>query len=133
MSAINVVAETDTTVTLSRRDFEDLLSQLEEVADRDAVASHKERVMRLGAKEARRLAYTAIEVDRMLDEGMSPLTVWRERAGLSGRALAAAARVSPSYLAEIEAGRKPGSVAAIKAIAAALRVPMEYLVPERQG
>ncbi|MCA3149794.1 MAG: hypothetical protein ING77_01285 [Rhodocyclaceae bacterium] len=32
-----------------------------------------------------------------------------------------------SYLSEIESGRKPGSAAAIRAVANALRVPMEDL------
>ena len=82
------------------------------------------RAARLNADEVRRLVYTAAEVDRMLDAGVSPITIWRERAGLSGRALAAAA-VSPSCLAEIEAGKKPGGTAAIRAT---LRVPMELLV-----
>ncbi len=128
MSAIDLVSSTDTTVTLSRRDFEDLVRRVEDLADRDAVEDHRARAARLGADEIRRLAYTAAEVDRMLDMGVSPITIWRERAGLSGRALAAAAGVSPSYLAEIEAGKKPGSTAAIKAIGATLRVPMELLV-----
>jgi transcriptional regulator with XRE-family HTH domain len=33
--------------------------------------------------------------------------------------------VSPSYLTEIETGRKPGSFAAMAKLAAALRVPLD--------
>ena len=64
----------------------------------------------------------------MLDDNVSVVVIRREREGLSQRALAEKAGISPSYLAEIEAGKKPGSMAAIKALAVALRVPMEYLV-----
>ena len=49
--------------------------------------------------------------------------------GMTQRALADAAGVSPSYLAEIEAKRKPGSVEATRRLARALAVPMEHLVP----
>ena len=63
----------------------------------------------------------------MLD-GQSALATWRNRAGLTQRALATAAEISPSYLAEIEAGKKPGSAAAIRAVARVLNVPMEMLV-----
>ena len=36
------------------------------------------------------------------------MKVWHEECGLTQRALAEQARVSPSYLAEIETGKKPG-------------------------
>ena len=47
---------------------------------------------------------------------------------MTQRQLAAAALTSPSYLAEIEAGKKPGSASALARIARVLQVPMEHLV-----
>ena len=64
----------------------------------------------------------------MLDDDVSPLTIWRERAGLSGRALATRAGVSASYLTEIESGKKPGSPAAFKADCRSLNVPIGALI-----
>ena len=65
-------------------------------------------------------------VDRLL-AGESAIRIWREHRGLTLTALAEMASVSVSYLSEIESGRKPGSAAAIRAVANALRVPMEDL------
>jgi len=48
---------------------------------------------------------------------------------LSQTALAAAAEISPGYLNEIEKDKKPGSVAALRKLAAVLNVPMENLAP----
>jgi transcriptional regulator with XRE-family HTH domain len=42
--------------------------------------------------------------------------------------LASQAGVSPSYLAEIETARNPGSASALRDLASVLQVPMEYLV-----
>jgi transcriptional regulator with XRE-family HTH domain len=42
--------------------------------------------------------------------------------------LAVAASIPAGYLSEIESRRKPGSVAAYRALATALAVPMEELV-----
>lgn len=54
---------------------------------------------------------------------------WRSRRGLSARALAARAGVDPGYLSQIETGRKPGSVRALRALAGALGVPLDALAP----
>ena len=48
------------------------------------------------------------------------------------RALAGAADLAASYLAEIETGRKRGSAAAIRRLAKVLQVDMEDLVGEPQ-
>lgn len=60
--------------------------------------------------------------------GESPVRLWRGKRNLTQQALAAAADVSVSYLAEIEASKKPGSAVALRRIAVALDVPMENLV-----
>ncbi|WP_373277651.1 helix-turn-helix domain-containing protein [Asaia astilbis] len=55
------------------------------------------------------------------------LTILRERKGLTQAALAVSAGIIKTYLNEIEKGKKPGSVDAIKKFAAALDVPMDVL------
>ena len=125
MSEITTVNET---VTLTRAEWEAVQTQLEDLSDRLAAKRSEERLATLGADEARRLSYTAEEARKIALDDVAPLTIWRERAGLSQRALARAAKISPSYLAEIEAGKKPGSVAALASLAAVLTVPIERLV-----
>ncbi len=127
MNAIIPVDQTETTVTLTRTDYEALIGRLEDVADHKAIRRSEADRARLGEDEYRRLCYTNAETRRIVLENVAPLTIWRERAGLSQRALATAAKVSPSYLAEIERGKKPGSVAALASLAAVLAVPMEHL------
>ena len=103
---------------------------MEDVIDRVASRDYDAWVAQIGEDEARRLSYTAAEVDRLLD-GASPVTIWRERAGLSQATLAEAAGVNASYLNEIEQRKKPGSVAAIRSLAKVLRVSMDQLVDQK--
>ena len=129
MNIIVPVEETEATVTLMRADYEALMERLEEAHDLVAVDRSEAWRAVVGEGQARRLSYTAAEARRMVLDDVSALTIWRERTGLSQRALARAAGVSASYLAEIEGGRKPGSAAAVRAIALVLQVPMEHLMP----
>jgi predicted transcriptional regulator len=46
---------------------------------------------------------------RPILDGVLPLTIWRERVGLSQAALADAAGVNASYLNEIEQGKSPAA------------------------
>jgi transcriptional regulator with XRE-family HTH domain len=64
---------------------------------------------------------------RILDDE-SPVKVWREKRGLTQRELAEQAAVSPSYLAEIETGKKPGSAVALRKLSRVLAIPMENLL-----
>jgi DNA-binding XRE family transcriptional regulator len=85
------------------------------------------RVAEVGWSEIKRLGYSIDESLRMID-GVSPIMIWRERKKISQREAAARAGIGPSYLAEIETGRKPGSVAAVTALARLFDVPMEQLL-----
>ena len=96
---------TDETVTVSRADWERLIGQLEDQADLAAVETSRAREAELGPEEFRRLCYTGAEAERVLLSDVSPITIWRERAGMTQRGLARAAGVSSSYLAEIESGK----------------------------
>ena len=66
---------------------------------------------------------------RRLAEGAVPLTVWREHRGLSADVLAARAGVLPETLASIEAGKEDVPLRTMSAIARALRIDIDDLVP----
>lgn len=127
MTVIKPLAETRETVTLTRADFNALLHAAEDAADLAAVEAHRANEDRVGWETARGNYLTADEARRLLD-GASAVRVWREKRGMTQRALAAAAEVAVGYLAEIEGGRKPGSAGALCRIAGVLDVPMEHLV-----
>jgi hypothetical protein len=65
--------------------------------------------------------------ERILD-GEPPLRIWRERRKLSLQKLSNATGIGVGYLGDIDAGKKPGSAAALKKCAKALGVGMEDLV-----
>ena len=127
MTAIKLLSETKETVTLKRADFETLLRAGEDFSGSlAAVDAHRAYEDRVGWETARRNYLTAEEARRLLDGEIS-VRVWREKRGISQRALAEAAEVSPSYLAEIEGGKKPGGSGALQRIGRILDVPMENL------
>jgi len=118
---IRPIAETSDTVTLRRADFEalaELVEDARDVADIDAVAA------RIAAGETEVFPFEL--AGRLLD-GEHPVKVFREHRGHSLRGLAEMSGVSPSYLSEIEAGKKPGSFEAMGRIAAALGIPLDLL------
>ena len=104
-----------------------LLSELEDALDRAVVVERRRHEAAQGVHAARRNYLTAPEARRLL-EGESPVKVWREKRGSSQRELAVAAGVGAGYLAEIETGRKPGSVAALARLARALQVQIDDLI-----
>ena len=104
------------TLTISRAEYDALTERLEDLEDI------------LAAMNARGGQPMPLEWARRIIEGKSPVRVWREFRGLSLRALAAKAGVSPGYLSEIELGKKPGSVDAYKALAEALDASVDWLV-----
>jgi DNA-binding XRE family transcriptional regulator len=125
--AIHPIAETDDSVTLRRDDFEaliDLVADAQDLADIEAVKR------RIAASETEVFPFEVAE--RLLD-GDHPVRVFREHRSLGLRELAKAAGVSPSYLSEIEAGEKPGSVEFLSRVSAALGVSMDLLARRRAG
>jgi ribosome-binding protein aMBF1 (putative translation factor) len=121
------IKESKDTITLSRSDWDALIESLEDADDLAAVNARRAHEAAVGKDAARRDYLTGDEIGRLLD-WESPVRIWREKRGLSQRALASQAGVSASYLAEIETGRKPGSACALRALADILHVSMEYLV-----
>ena len=65
---------------------------------------------------------------RLIDGEEHPLKIWREYRGLTQEALAKQVESTKSYISQIEAGKKSGSVVLIKRLAAALNVDMDDLV-----
>ncbi|MDX2144108.1 MAG: helix-turn-helix transcriptional regulator [Rhodospirillaceae bacterium] len=68
-----------------------------------------------------------------LTEGGNPVRVFRKHRKLTLKQLSAATakhgrRVDVAYLSQIETGKKPGSISAYKALAAALKVDLDMLV-----
>ncbi len=115
------------TVTLHRADYEALLEALEDAQD---LAESREALARLqrGEEEA-----FPIELVEQIIDGMQPVRAFRQYRGLTQQALAQSAGVSASYLCEIEAGRKTGSLDAITRIAGALRLPIDSLLPPKRA
>ena len=66
---------------------------------------------------------------RLLAGDEHPMRVWREHRGLTQESLATAAGVGKSYISQLEAGSKSGSVDAMRRIAAILEVDIEDLLP----
>ena len=126
MNHFRPLAETPETVPLSRSDYEALIAAAEDRIDHQAINQQEAREAALGKEVARADYLPGLLVDRLI-AGESPIRIWREHRGLTLTALAEMAGVSVSYLSEIESVRKPGSAAARRALAGALRVPMEVL------
>ena len=98
------------------------MNTLEDAADGDAVRRFRAA---LAAGEEELLP--ADLVDRLLS-GDSPLRVWREYRGLTIKALAGETGVAPSYLSQIETGKRAGTVETLSRLAAVLRTTIDDLV-----
>jgi DNA-binding XRE family transcriptional regulator len=118
-------------VTLSRAEYEALLGRLEDAEDTAALDAAEQRETALG-KHTARADYLSTELVERLLAGEHPVRVWRGHRGLTREALATAAGVSPSYLTEIETGRKPGSFDALAKIAKALSISLDDIAAWRE-
>jgi DNA-binding XRE family transcriptional regulator len=106
-----------------REDYQALVEAVEDVAD-IALLRAAEAAVQRGESEL-----LPIEMVERLLAGESPVRVWRSHRGMSAHQLAKIADVAPSYLSEVETGKKPGSFDAMARLARALRVAMEDLSP----
>jgi DNA-binding XRE family transcriptional regulator len=57
-----------------------------------------------------------------------PLSVWREYRGITQKELEAASGVDQGYIAQIEKGKKTGSVETLKKLSVALNVDIDDLI-----
>src|SRR5687767_14121709 len=109
-------------VTITREEYQRLLEAAEDLAD---IAAYDRVKAALAAGEEELIP--AEYVNRMID-GESPVRVYRDLRQMTQTALAAASGVNRVQIADIEAGRKTGSVETIRKLAAALRVTIDDLV-----
>ena len=68
------------------------------------------------------------ELAERIADGAHPVRAWRDHRGMKAGELAAAAGVAASCLSDIENGKKPGSVKALKRIARALGLTVDDLI-----
>ncbi|MFO1104779.1 MAG: helix-turn-helix transcriptional regulator [Amaricoccus sp.] len=109
-------------VTIPRAEYERLLAAADDLAD---LAAYDRTKADLAA--GRDELIPAAFADRLLS-GESPLRVYRALRGLTQAALADKSGVNRVQIAEIEAGRKSGSVETLRKLADALRVMVDDLV-----
>lgn len=101
------------------------LEQYEALLDAADIAAAEKTAARLRSGEEELVPASVVAE---LVTGGNPVRVWRRHRGLTARALASRAGISPAFLSEIETGRKEGSVSALKRLAEALSVDLDDLV-----
>ena len=109
-------------VTIPRDEYERLVGAAQELAD---IAAYDRIKADLAA--SREELIPAAFADRIID-GESPLRVYRELRGLTQSALAERSSVNRVQIADIEAGRKSGSIETVRKLADALGVAIDDLV-----
>jgi DNA-binding XRE family transcriptional regulator len=108
-------------VTIPRAEYDRLRAAAEDLGDLQA---HDRAMADLAAGTDELIP--ADYANRLL-EGDSPLRVYRDLRGLTQSALAERAGVNRVTVAEIETGRKHGSVATLRSLAKALNVTLDDL------
>ena len=69
------------------------------------------------------------EVVYAILDGENPIRVWREYRQLTQRELAQVAEISPPYLSQLESGKRAGSTEVLSAIAKALDLSLDDILP----
>ena len=108
-------------VTIPREEYDRLRAAAEDLAD---LQSYDRAKAALAAGDDELIP--ADFANRLLN-GESPLRVYRDLRGLTQAALAEKAGVNRVTVAEIETGRKQGSIATLRALAGALGVALDDL------
>ena len=108
-------------VTIPRVEYDRLRAAAEDLADLQAYDRAK-AALATGEDEL-----IAAEYSNRLMNGESPLRVYRDLRGLTQNALAQSAGVNRVTVAEIETGRKQGSVATLRKLAGAVGVAVDDL------
>jgi|SRR5438876_8820040 len=112
---------------LPRKEYEALLTKAAE-ADEDAGTA------RLVARARREVAEGAplipMDVAERIAAGEHPIRALREWRGMTQMELSYRTNIGQGYISDLESGRRKGTVAALRIIAEALRVPLDTLVKE---
>lgn len=103
-----------------RGDYEALLNAIDE--DETHIAAARRILENLNEE------LVPFELAEQIAAGINPVRVWRKYRGMTISALATESAVTQSYLSDIEDGKKPGSVEALKRIAASLDVLLDDLI-----
>ena len=103
-------------------DYERLVEMAEDRSDEEAAARAERR--REAGEE-----YVPIELADRIIAGESALKVWRTYRGMSQQALSDASGVRQSRISELESSTAPGTPAAWRALADALRVSVDDVLP----
>lgn len=119
---IDLTIDGEPYVALARGRYEQFVELVEDAMDAAAVERFKER---LAAGEEEFVPSEML--DRILS-GENLVRVWREYRGLTVAALAEKAGITQPYLSQIETGKREGTLATMKKIAAALKVDLDDLV-----
>jgi len=122
MSAQFIEIEGKQVVVISADDYRALLEKAEMLDDVAAYDRAKAALM-AGDDEL----VPAVVAHAILD-GESPVRVWRQHREMSQVQLAEAADISQAYLAQIETGKREGTVALYRSLADALGVDLDDLV-----
>lgn len=115
-------------MTRNREEVERSLEALEEAEDIATLQAVEAREARIGTAAAQADYLPIDQVVRLL-AGDPPLAIWREQRGLSRAALADRAGVSRRTVARIERRQSAGSLASLQALARALSVGLDALLP----
>ena len=107
---------------LPLEEYKRLLRSAEELVD---IRSYDEAIQRLAGGQDEMLP--AEFADRIIDRE-SAVRVWREYRKLSVKDLARRAKISASYLSQIEGGSRAGSLPTMKALAEALCLDLDDLI-----
>jgi DNA-binding XRE family transcriptional regulator len=114
-------------VVIARSDYQSLLARAGDDAGEDEMTA--QIVEATDAKIARGedIALPAA-VWAAIENGEHPIRAIRKYRGLTQLDVAERAGLRQGYIADIEAGKKTGSAGSLKAIAAALGVPLDVIV-----
>ena len=107
---------------LPAEDYQRLADAAEDRADARAAQAAEDR--RAAGEE-----YLPIEMAERIVAGETALRVWRRHRGLTLSKLGGSAGIRPSYLSEIELGKKPGSPGIWRKLATALDTEVDDIMP----
>jgi DNA-binding XRE family transcriptional regulator len=114
-------------IVISRSDYEMLLARAGDEAAEDAATA---RIVDATSAKMARGEDVALptSVWEAIEGGENPVRAIRKWRGLTQNELGEQAGLGQGFVADIESGKKIGSAASLKAIAAALGVPLDLLV-----
>lgn len=121
---IIVTAAGERLAVLPEADYQRLVAAAEDAVDARFL---RERQAKLDAGED--IDGLPVELLGRILDGDHPVRVYRDHRGMTAAQLAEKVGLSRTYITQIETGKREGTVAVLKAIAMALDVDLDDLVP----